>query len=245
MTGASVRYPELDAFRGAAVIMMVIFHFFIDLSFLGIDGSDPYSGVLKWFGIVTASLFLIIAGISAHITYEKTNSSLRQIQGFIKRGTKLILIGFVITLVTWWFLQGEGYVVFGILHLIGFGIILTPILHRFGMYALLIAGGLLIISSIGSIPYGPLWLAWAGIHPEIFSSIDYTPIIPWLSMFITGLCIGQILYPKGRQQFQITGSILRLLPPFVYTGRHSLFIYLIHQPVMIVVLSIITGKSLI
>ena len=118
MTGAPARYPELDAFRGTAVIMMVIFHFFIDLSFLGIEGPDPYTGVLKGFGIVTASLFLIIAGISAHITYEKTRSSTGQNQEFIKRGTKLILIGLGITLVTWWFLQGEGYVVFGILHLI-------------------------------------------------------------------------------------------------------------------------------
>lgn len=244
MTVTPVRYPELDAFRGTGVLMMVIFHFFIDLSFLGIDGPNPYSGFLKGFGVVTASLFLLIAGISAHITYEKTSPSNTQTREFIKRGTKLILIGLGITLVTWWFLYGKGYVVFGILHLIGFGIILTPFLHRFGKYALLIAGGLLFISSIGIVPYGPLWLAWMGIHPENFSSIDYTPIIPWLSMFITGLCIGQILYPEGRQRFQITIANIPSVRPVIYAGRHSLFIYLMHQPVMIGVISLLTGTPL-
>lgn len=244
MTVTPVRYPELDAFRGTAVIMMVLFHFFIDLSFLGIDGPDPYSGFLKGFGVVTASLFLSIAGISAHITYEKTCSSNTQTCEFIKRGTKLILIGLGITLVTCWFLHGEGYVVFGILHLIGLGIILTPVLHRFGLSLLLIAGGLIFISSTGIVPHGPLWMAWAGIHPENFSSIDYTPIIPWLSMFLAGLYMGKRLYPEGKQRLQLSGSKMRRIEPLIFAGRHSLFIYLIHQPVMLVVLSFVTGRSL-
>jgi len=224
------RYPGLDACRGIAILMMVSYHLFVDLDFIGIPGPNPFSGPLKYFGFLTTISFIGIAGMSAHLKSEKNRGFWRQIRAFLKRGGELLLIGAGISLVTWWVMQGEGYVVFGILHLIGTALILAPFLYRLGYYGLIPAGGLILIAVFG-LPAGPLWLAWIGICPEDFYSVDYTPLIPWLSVFMIGLSTGRILFPSGypRYSLKLPEKPVRCLAFF---GRHSLAIYLIHQPVL-------------
>ncbi|MCK4268896.1 MAG: DUF1624 domain-containing protein, partial [Methanogenium sp.] len=60
----SVRYLEIDIARGIAILMMVIFHIFFDLSFFGIADMGVHSGFWRGFGYLTAILFVFIAGIS-------------------------------------------------------------------------------------------------------------------------------------------------------------------------------------
>ncbi|NLV27758.1 MAG: DUF1624 domain-containing protein [Methanomicrobiales archaeon] len=244
MSEKPVRYPELDGCRGLAVFMMMVFHFFVDLSFLELPGPDPFSGLLRVFGILTATLFIGIAGVSAHIKGEKTPGWRARISVFLTRGGKLLLIGCGITLVTWWFLKGEGFVVFGILHLIGVGLVLTPVVHRFTSFNLVLAGILLLLPIIADIPFGPVWMAWAGIHPEDFSSIDYTPVIPWLAPFFLGLFLGKKLYPGGKPVRRFWQPKGWWNFPVLYAGRHSLVLYLVHQPVLIVILSLFSGKMI-
>lgn len=224
------RYPGLDACRGIAILMMVSYHFFVDLEFIGIPGPDTFSGPLKYFGFLTTISFIGIAGISAHLKSEKTHGFWRQIRAFLKRGGELLLIGAGISLVTWWVMRGEGYVVFGILHLIGTALILTPFLYRLGYYGLTPVAGLILIAVFG-LPAGPLWLAWIGICPEDFYSVDYTPLIPWLSVFMVGLSTGRFFFPSGypRYSLKVPEKPVRSL---AVLGRHSLAIYLIHQPVL-------------
>lgn len=238
------RFPELDMFRGLAVVMMIIFHFFVDLSFLGLSGPDPFSGFLKAFGLCTATMFITIAGISAHIKADKTPGIKNQVFVFLKRGGYLILIGFGISLCTWYFLKGEGYVVFGILHLIGTCLILTPVFHRLYYTNLVIAGILLLFPFYIDLPPAPIWLTWVGLHPEGFFSVDYTPLIPWLAPFLIGLFLGKCFYPKEKRGDTSLSRLTRICNPFIVAGKHSLFIYLIHQPVIIILLVILTGKGL-
>lgn len=232
------RYPELDAARGLAVMMMIFFHFFVDLSFLGLKGPDPFSGHLRIFGLLTASMFIFIAGLSAHIKAEKNTKG--QVISFLYRGGELILIGIGITVVTWIYLGGEGYVIFGILSLIGSALILTPVFHKTGYYSLFLAAIILFITFFVPLPNGPLWMAPWGIHPDMFVSVDYTPLIPWLAVYLFGLSAGRIVYPQGKQRW-ITGKIPRFFTPFAIIGKRSLLIYLVHQPVMILLLSALTG----
>jgi len=238
------RYPELDACRGVAIVLMIFFHFFVDLTFLGLPGPDPFSGLLHILGLSTATLFIGIAGISAHIKIEKTPGFRNQMWAFTQRGGKLLLIGFGITSVTWWYLNGEGYVVFGILHLIGCALVMTPLLRRLGYFGLLPAFVILTISYGALLPPGPLWMAWSGVHPEDFVSVDYTPLIPWLSVFLAGLSVGKFLYPSGIPRYSLRPQNGMLLSLFGVAGRHSLAIYLIHQPVLILLLSALSGNIL-
>jgi uncharacterized membrane protein len=76
------------------------------------------------------------------------------------------------------------------------------------------------------------WLLPFGIHSPSFSSFDYFPLIPWFGVFLIGSALGKSVYASKR-------SLLpwRLPGTFVNTaGRHSLLIYLVHQPVIMGVL---------
>ena len=236
------RFPELDAARGVAVFMMVFFHLFVDLSFLGVPGPNPFTGPLRIFGLATASLFILIAGISAYIKAERTSHTKGWFLSFFKRGAELIIIGFGISMVTYWYLEGQGYVVFGILHLIGLAILLTPALYYLGRYNVLLAIAILSIYFLLPLPYGPFWMVWTGIHPVGFISVDYTPVIPWLAVFLIGLLSAPLLYPGGNHRWIFQALNLKLFYPLIYTGRHSLAIYLLHQPIMILILLYIFNR---
>ena len=230
------RYPELDACRGIAILMMIFFHFFVDLSFIGLPGPDPYSGFLRIFGMLTTISFIGIAGISAHLKAEKTPDIKDQISAFFRRGGELLLIGIGITIVTWLVMDGEGYVVFGILHLIGTALILTPLLYRLRYAGLVLAAALLLVAYTDLLPSGPLWLAWSGIFPEDFYSIDYAPLIPWLAVFLLGLSAGRFLFPFSNPRYDM-GVPHKPVLYLAYLGRHSLLIYLIHQPVLFLLIT--------
>lgn len=239
------RYPELDACRGIAIVMMIIFHFFVDLVFLGIPGPDPFAGFFRGFGLCTAILFVGIAGVSANIKISKTPDLSDQILSFFRRGVFLLLIGFGITLVTWWILNGHGFVVFGILHLIGVSLILAPFLHRLGYYGIVCAAILLLISYSGILPSGPLWMAWSGMYPTGFYSVDYTPLIPWLSVFLIGLSLGNYFYSKNSSGYLNHFHDSVWMTTLSYLGKKSLLIYLIHQPILITLLILLSGKSIV
>jgi uncharacterized membrane protein len=244
MTTHPGRFPELDAVRGLAVVMMILYHLFVDLSFLGISGPDPFSGPLKVFGLATASLFILVAGVSAHIKAERTINNRRWYLSFLKRGMELIFIGFGITLVTYWFLNGEGYVLFGILHLIGLSLLLTPFFYRLGRYNIIPVVCIFLYSWFFILPFGPLWMVPTGIHPAEFVSVDYTPVIPWMSVFLIGFLSGGFLFPYGnhRWDLKIKAEKIRYFLPFIITGRHSLIIYLVHQPLLVLILMLLFNK---
>ncbi len=229
------RYPEVDAARGVAIGMMILFHLLFDLTFLGVILIYVYAGFWHYFGIATASLFLLIVGVSLTISRARAASKMDNRQlvlKYLKRGCFIFACGILVTLATWLYL-GEGYVVFGILQLIGVSVALAPLLFRTGRYA--IPSGLALI--IGGIAVagleGPLWLLWAGVHPATFASVDYTPLLPWLGVVLVGIGIGNWLYPGGVRSFPFTGSERHIARALRTAGRHSLLIYLVHQPILV------------
>ena len=64
----AARYRELDLVRGIAILMMILFHTVFDLYFFRILPVDIYSGFWRYFAFATASLFLLIVGISLTIS---------------------------------------------------------------------------------------------------------------------------------------------------------------------------------
>ena len=156
---------------------------------------------------------------------------------YFLRGLKLFSWGLIITLITWFFLR-EGFIMFGILHFIGIAIILAHFLLRFRYLNLLLG---IIIISIGiylqTITFNFSWLIWLGLSPQYFYTIDYFPVLPWLGAVLIGLFLGNLLYPSGSRRFNITDRSNSLfIKPLCFLGRHSLLIYLIHQPILITLL---------
>jgi uncharacterized membrane protein len=229
------RFPEIDIARGVAVIMMVVFHTAFDLNYLGIVPLAVSAGGLRLLALTTAALFLFIVGISLSISSAHSRTVLSTLDfnvKYLKRGIFIFLLGLGITFVTWLLLP-EGVVLFGILHLIGLAVMISPLYTRrywpnLFLGALIIALGPVIAGVRGS----PL-LLWVGVQPPSFYSVDYTPIFPWLGLVLLGVFFGMTLYPFGRrpETFPVLSS-----RPLQFLGRHSLAIYLIHQPVIIGIL---------
>ncbi len=243
--GTESRFPEIDAARGVAILMMIVFHTVFDLNFFAILPVEIATGFWRYFAMATASLFLVVAGISLVVSHARATAHLAGFalaQKYLRRGAGILALGLLITLATWLYLQ-KGFIIFGILHLIGVSVMLSVLFFRFGKYNILlgllcIAGG----SVTGSI-HGPLWLLPFGITPDSFTSVDYTPLFPWFGAVLVGMGAGDILYAGGIRRFAVP-----CLPDFfpwklTFLGRHSLVIYLVHQPVIILLLAAVTGTK--
>ena len=237
------RFPEIDEARGVAIIMMVVFHIAFDLYFLGIAPIPANQGPWRLLALSTATLFLLLVGISLSISSAHAGRRLTHREFVLKylgRGAFIFSLGLLITAVTW-FLIPSGFIRFGILHLIGIAIMVSPLYIRY-TWPNLIAGAITIaLGTLVAGIWGSSWLLWAGIHPPDFASIDYTPLFPWMGVVLIGVFVGKMLYPGGmrRPGFSMEIPSLRLLE---YLGRHSLAIYLIHQPVIIGLIFFISGS---
>jgi uncharacterized membrane protein len=226
------RFPEIDIARGVAVVMMVVFHTAFDLRFLGIVPLTISTGFFRLLALSTASLFLFLVGLSLSISAAHAETRLSR-EGFvlkyILRGAFIIAIGLGITLVTWFFIPAM-YIRFGILHLIGVAVLLSPLYSRLGWQNLLLGAVFIALGPVMAAVRGSPWLLWAGIHPPAFSSVDYTPLFPWMGVVLIGVFAGSMIYPLGEKR---AGGFHTSCAPLEFLGRHSLAIYLIHQPIII------------
>jgi uncharacterized membrane protein len=239
------RFPEIDATRGVAILMMIVFHTVFDLNFFHILPINIATGFWRFFALATASLFLGIVGISLVVSYTRSAvklSGFALTKKFLVRGAGIFALGLLITLATWLYLH-EGFIIFGILHLIGVSVILSVLFFRFGKYNIFL--GLLCIAGgffIGNIS-GPAWLLPLGIQPASFVSVDYTPLIPWFGVVLMGMGTGEFLYSGGVRRFSYPLLPDGIVRPLAVLGQHSLVIYLVHQPVIILLLAAVTGTK--
>jgi len=241
------RYPEIDMFRGIAILMMILFHTVFDLSFFRVYAIDISSGLWKYFAYSTATLFLLIVGISLTISHSRaaaSRSGYRLARKFLYRGTGIFFLGLLVTSGTWLYLK-EGFIIFGILHLIGVSVMISPLFFRFKKYNL-VWGLLFIVTGyfLASVS-GPVWLLPLGIHPPDFWSVDYEPLFPWTGVVLSGMGMGEYLYPGGLRRFALPRTPAFFIQTLAWLGRHSLVVYLVHQPVIIVLLAAVFGIPLI
>lgn len=241
----SQRYWEIDLLRGIAIIMMVTYHLMWDLWFFRIlPHLVLYTGFWKYFQRTTASLFVLLVGVSLTLSYRSRQRKLGnkdkdladEFLYFFRRGRIIFSWGMLISLVTW--LAGTGAIHFGILHLIGASIILAwPFLR--GRWTNLILGALLIGFDwfVGTTRVDTIWLVWLGFKPVAYAAVDYFPLIPWFGLVLIGIFLGNILYTAKGLRFPLADlSWLPLIQLLSLLGRHSLIIYLIHQPLLIGIL---------
>lgn len=222
------RFVALDAARGGAIIAMIAYHIIFDLNYFGIFAFDPQ---FKYLAYPIAGTFIFIAGISLHLKAESigTQSDRRlYIRTFLSRGLKILLIAALITLVTW-FYPHDGFIVFGILHLIGTATLLAIPFLPFGKWNVIPASLVLLIGFFFFPIIGPAYLIPIGVYPPGFTSLDYEPLIPWFSLILFGIAAGSIGF-SGKKIQNKSNPLFRIL---AIPGRNSLIIYLIHQPVII------------
>lgn len=235
-TGRRIHF--LDSLRGFTIIHMVLFHFCYDLVFFNGISMPWYTGPLGdlWGSCIRWS-FILISGIVFSMGRHP-----------VKRGAVLLGWGCVLSLVTR-IAVPEAAVRFGILSFLGaaslIGALALPYLERIpavpGMLCSAIflglswtlpqgglgAGGHMLLK-LPEECYQTGWLYWLGFPTENFSSSDYFPVLPWIFLFLFGIFMSRYFCSRGILEKMVQSSPGKL----AFLGRHSLFIYLLHQPVL-------------
>jgi uncharacterized membrane protein len=233
------RFWEVDAGRGVAIIMMIVYHSTYDLDTLGGYDIQSTSGNWALFADLTAGFFLFLVGVSLAISRARTTlTGWKLFLKYLARGLRILAYGVVLTLV--FLALGMGVVAFGILHLIGVSIILAyPFLKlRFTnlvLGTLTFAAGQYVLAQ-DFYSQGFLLLPF-GVIPEGMIMPDYRPLLPWFGVVLIGLFFGNVVYGDGRRPAVPEDKAPSLARPLLPLGRNSLFIYLIHQPIIIAVLA--------
>ena len=223
------RIWELDAFRGLCILGMVLVHLVYDLTVLyGLIQWQPPEGfrfLQQWGGVI----FFLLSGISATLGRHS-----------VRRGLIVLGCGLVVSTVTFGMvhlgLAGNGMqIYFGVLHCLGCCMILWGVLKK-------LPGWLLAVLAAGMLALGfwflflpgvdfpwlmPLGLSWKG-----FVSSDYFPLLPYLGFFLAGALLGRTLYKNKCTLLPRVDPRSPAIGLLTFCGRHSLWIYMLHQPVL-------------
>ncbi len=223
------RIWELDALRGLFILGMVIVHFVIDLFeiYALVEGSLPgwFVFVRSWGGV----LFFLLSGIS--VTLGRRH---------IFRGLVVFGGGMLCTLVTFamvklGFFHESMMIYFGVLHCLGACMLLWGLLRRLPWWALLPLGIAFIGLGLwmrGQSGVDTVWLMPLGLPWKNFYSSDYFPLLPNLGYFLVGSVLGRTLYREKQTLLPQVNERQPILAFLQLCGRQSLWIYLLHQPIL-------------
>jgi uncharacterized membrane protein len=236
----TVRFWEVDLLRGVAIVLMVLYHLVFDLDYFAVYDIDVSSGFWLAVARVAASLFLLLVGLSLTLSHSRARL-LGQEDRFplrlLKRSALIFSLALGITLVTYLFI-GRGYIIFGVLHLIGLSLLLAyPFLRL--RKAKIIFGCLVILlgAYFQNISVGFPWLLLLGLAPPDFYSVDYVPVFPWFGVILVGMGLGEWLYPGYRRRIPVRDlSRSPFVRALTFLGYNSLAVYLVHQPVIIAIM---------
>ncbi len=235
---AQKRLSLLDGLRGITLLSMIAYHAAYDLVYLYHRQLPGYRGLpgYLWQQSICWT-FLFLSGYCRGISRSGTGRQLR-------RGLILSGCGLLITAVTA-LVMPDSVVIMGVLSFYGLAVLLTalasPLLSRISAPAGLLCclvlffltrnvpSGSLGFESIRlcslpgflyqGIPMMILGFPWPG-----FYSTDYFSLLPWIFLFWSGYYSSSIVRPAFLEK-----SFCR---PLEFLGRHSLLIYMLHQPVI-------------
>ncbi len=225
------RVDWLDVVRGLALLAMASYHFTWDLEFFGyVETGTTTHGLWKLYARIIASTFLFLAGVSLALAH---GSGVRW-PAFRRRFLQIAAAAAAISAATYLAVP-NGFIFFGILHQIALGSLIALAFLRLPPLITL-AAALIVIGAPGflkSPAFDQPWLWWLGLAPVNPRSNDYVPIFPWFGVILVGVGLAR--------SFQLAGLVPRLATfragrwarPLRFAGRHSLAVYLIHQPVLI------------
>lgn len=225
------RIDILDIWKGLAIIGVVIFHFAWDLEAFGLAPRGmTFRPEWVYFARSLAGSFMLLVGISLFLAHRKTIRWL----SFGRRIAVILASALAITVLTYFVTPGS-FIYFGILHsiavgsLMGLAFLRVPALPTaaFGLFFLFGRG---VLSS--SMFNTPLWY-WTGLSTVYPPSNDYEPLFPWFGLVLLGMAIAKAV--ADRNILQTIGRWRVGWPPLAFvrrTGRHTLAIYLLHQPLL-------------
>lgn len=230
------RIWELDALRGICILGMIAVHLIFDLVDVFSFGNGQYPSVILFLFDWGGLLFILLSGICVTLGSRA-----------VRRGIFVLLCGLGCTLVTWLLAQMNilsSWIIiwFGVLHCLGICMMLWPLVRRLPSAVLALLGAVIIALGFwmeGQTVSHP-WLLGFGLTFPEFSSGDYFPLFPNLGYFLLGAVLGRLLYQNKTTLLPRVNSEMPILRFLQFCGRQSLWIYLLHQPVLYVLLFLIS-----
>lgn len=223
---ARERVPAIDNLRGLAIIAMVGYHFCFDLRHFGFITADMYRDPF-WLHARTAILssFLLLAGISL-VLAQRDERGRNRFWRHVARVAGAALLVSAASYVVF----PQRYIWFGVLHAIAISLVLVRPLSTRPALALALGLALLVAGNTWtSARFDNRMWGWVGFMTAKPATEDYVPLLPWTGVILLGMALAHRLQ---RHAF-------RVLRPFAHgpawlgvMGRHSLAIYLIHQPLL-------------
>lgn len=233
------RYYFLDRLRGITIISMILYHGLWDLVHIShMDIKWLHNGVGYIWQQSICYTFILLSGFCWSLGKHKW-----------KRGLSILICGGVITLATGIFYP-EGIILFGILTFLGASVLILigfePFLNKIPSVAG-IGSSLMLFFITRNVNRGYLGFegitlmklprqlycnyisAFFGFPESTFFSTDYFSMVPWIFLYIAGYYMYQLFKQKGWHCYLVKRKCRWL----EWIGRHSLLIYMIHQPAIL------------
>lgn len=237
------RYNALDTLRGLLIVNMVLYHALYDVVYIiGV----PISWYTNWPGYVWQQGicwgFIFLSGFCFRLSRHP-----------LRHGLVVLGAGVLVSVITYIFMPSE-FIIFGVLYLLGLaGLIQCGAWWLWGKLrqgpfpawlGLALSAGAFFLTR--GVPRGYLgfegweflrlpdwlyqqpWLAVAGLPGPGFHSSDYFPLVPWLFLYLAGYYLWRLVGHRRRVMEKLKPGFR----PLAFLGRHSLVIYLLHQPAL-------------
>lgn len=233
----------LDELRGLAIFCMLFYHaYYIFAQELSLSGAQKLFDLFTPLEPVFAALFIVICGISCSLSHDN-----------LRRGLIIAGAAVALSLITCIIMPALGFydaqIYFGILHLLGTGVLIYAIGYRFfnrrnpyigllvcavlyplfsGIDRGVLSYGELINIRLPDIIYSTDYLMPFGIYSPTFYSADYFPVLPFIFIFFAGVFTGRIFIKSGFPEF----AYKKRVPFLDFLGTHTFIIYLLHMPLI-------------
>ena len=248
------RYRRLDEIRGFTIISMILYHMMWDLVYI-------FDFPVEWYRTTAGYIwqqsicwtFILLSGFCFPLGRRK-----------LRRGLFVFFSGLLVMAVTNIFVPEER-VVFGVLTLLGSCmLLLIPLDSLFQMLSARQTSGFsmeltgLIVCMLFFLSFRNINMGYGGFealrtfempealyrdlfttylgfpYPEFFST-DYFSLIPWFFLFRAGYFLHGVIKKQNCLSMLLKGSFY----PIEWLGRHSIWIYLLHQPAIMLVLRLL------
>ena len=223
----ALRLPQIDALRGAAVVAMILYHFGYDLNYLHWLQQDLVHD-LRWMtarSLILGSFLLTVGMGQALAERQQANLKQRWLRiGKIAAAAALVTLGSRL-------MFPESAIYFGTLHAIAVMSVLLLLLPCQPWPAILLGVAALVLGNVYAKElFNHPALAWFGLMTYKPDTEDYVPLLPWFGVCLIGYGAMQAALDKG---IATTSAARRMPRILVWAGRHSLAIYLLHQPILL------------
>ncbi len=211
--------------RTFAIMLMIVFHFIYDLNFFSLIEFDiPDGNGWREFRWLIISLFFLSLGASLRLSHCDGF----HFKAYLSRLVKITAAAAMISLATLFFIP-DNWIFFGVLHFLAISSVIAIFFIHIPNISLVLGLLFLVIGALEIIPSRwPFYLLFDNL-PSYTN--DYVAFFPWFGMVLIGIYISKLRIflndPLNSAFDRKTQSLL------VWPGKHSLSIYLLHQPILI------------